>query len=291
MATFSAGTLQDAALAGLTPDDVRGPRFIRLTRNLYADPAAVQSHLGYCRALNRILPPEAAFCLATGARIQLLPLPFLFDDRFHVAVPAGQVVPSRPRLVGHALQLPPEHVVTVEGLRVTSAARTFLDLAIVLRETALIALGDAALHMGLTTADELSAVVAGANRRRGVVRARAVLDRLDARAESAPESMARIWAQDACLPDVTPQAVIRDEGGAFIARVDLLFEEYRVVVEYEGSHHRTAEQYAKDLTRRNKLAALGYLVVHLDASTLERGKAVRVMTAALGQRGWRPTTR
>jgi hypothetical protein len=292
MDRFTVGTLQEAAHAGLTADDVRGPRFVRLTRNLYADPAAVATLPQRCAALSRVLPEVAVFCHGTAACLHALPLPTLFaDDRIHVAVPAGTVVPNRANLVSHALLLPEGHVVDVDGVRVTSAARTFLDLAPALRETALIALGDAVLRTGLATADELGSVVASAARRRGVVRARSVLPRLDERAESPPESMTRVWSQDEHLPEVTPQAVIYDDNGAFVARVDLLYEEYKVVVEYEGSHHRTAEQYAQDLARRNKLVALGYLVVHLDASTLDRTKALRVITAALRQRGWVPQPR
>jgi hypothetical protein len=285
---FRVGTRPAAFLAGVTRDQLRGPRFERLGYNLYARNAAVTSVRDRCLALRQVLPDSAVFCLATAARLQALPLPTGYDERIHVAVPAGSVVPQRAELVSHALLLPDGHIVSVDGLRVTSAARTFLDLSTTLRETALIALGDAALRLQLATADELGSVVATAARRRGVVRARRVLPRLDGRAESPPESMTRVWSQDEDLPQVTPQAVIRDHNGAFVARVDLLYEEYKVVVEYEGSHHRTAEQYARDLARRNRLAALGYLVVHLDASTLDRAKAMRVITAALRQRGWVP---
>jgi hypothetical protein len=283
---FQLGRGSDAYAAGLTRAQLRSQRFVRPARDAYAVATSLDTLGDLCRTLQVVLPSAAAFCLATAARLLGLPLPFRFDDRIHVAVPAGEVVPHRPQLVGHALILPKQHVSLVAGLPVTCAARTFLDLAGLLDLDSLIALGDAALHMRLTTTDELSSVVATASRRRGVIRAREAAPRLDARAESPPESMARVWAQEAGLPEVTPQAVIRDDCGHFVARVDLLFDEYKVVVEYEGRHHRDAQQYAADLARRNRLSALGYLVVHLDASTLHRALAVDVMANALCRRGW-----
>jgi very-short-patch-repair endonuclease len=283
---FQRGRSRDAYAAGLTRARLRQPPYQRLAHDAYAVADRASSLPDLCSVFALLLPPTAAFCHATAARLYGLPLPLGYEERVHVAVPAGIVVPDRPQLVGHSLLLPDEHVSRVKGLRVTAPARTFLDLASSLGLSHLIALGDAALHLGVVTRDELSSMVATAARRRGVVRARQAVIRLDGRAESPPESWVRIWAEDAGLPQVTPQAVIGDGDGRFVARVDFLFEEYKVVVEYEGSHHRNAAQYGKDLARRNRLSALGYLVVHLEASTLNEATAVRLMSDALWRRGW-----
>jgi Protein of unknown function (DUF559) len=288
---FTGGRLSDACAQGVTRQQLRSGRYERIAHDLYVTTGTADGLADRCRALTHVLPAESVFCLGTAARLLGLPLPVGFDERRHAAVPAGAVVPRRPQLVTHALQLPAEHLAVVDGLTVTSAARTFLDLAPSLNDPALVALGDAALHTGAATVDDLAAVLAGASRRRGVVRARRVADRLDGRAESAPESLARVWLQDADLPEAIPQAVVLDPHGGFVARVDLLVEAYRVVVEYEGAHHRDVEQYGRDLARRNRLQALGYLVVHLDATTLRRDTVVALVTVALRQHGWVPTPR
>ena len=60
----------------------------------------------------------------------------------------------------------------VGGLRVSSGARTFLDLALVLPPHELVAVGDALLRTGRMDAAELAARLAEADRVTGVVRAR-----------------------------------------------------------------------------------------------------------------------
>lgn len=289
MDSFTGGRVAWARTSGITRQQLRGPGFDRLAHDLYVPAGRVDSLAARCTAFAQVLPAETVFCHATAARLLGLPLPAGFDPAVHVAVPAGAVVPSRPELVTHRLILPSGHVSMVGPVRVTSGARTFVDLAVPLRDPALIALGDAALHCGLTTVDELASVVEGAMRRRGVLRARRAMARLDGRAESAPESLVRVWIQDAGLPELTPQAVVYDRVGRFVARVDLLIEEYQIVVEYEGAHHRDREQYGRDLQRRNQLEALGFLVVHLDATTLTSRLVLRAVTAALRQRGWAPS--
>lgn len=289
MSTFSGGRVSDAERRGVSRHRLRTGAFDRLAHDLYVPAGTTASLLDQCRALAHVLPPDHAYCFGTAARLEGLPLPTAFDDRIHVAVPAGHVVPNRPELVTHTLLLPPAHVTVIDGVRVTTPPRTFLDLAVRLRETALVALGDAALHLGVVTHEELMAVVDGAVRRRGVVMARCAVRRLDGRAESPPESMTRVWLEDARLPFATPQAVIVDRAGGFVARVDLLIESYRIVIEYEGAYHRDRDQYGRDLSRRNQLEALGYLVVHLDATMLRRDTVVAIVTAALRQRGWTPS--
>jgi very-short-patch-repair endonuclease len=283
---FDGGRVSWAEAAGVARHRLRTQRYQRLAHDLYVPAGSAVTTTQRCAAFARVLPAEAVFCLGTAARLLGLPLPGGFDAELHAAVPAGAVVPERPELVTHGLLLPAGHVVVVDGVRATSAARTYVDLAAHLGDPALVALGDAALHRALTTEPELDTLLAGAAGRRGVVRARRARARLDRRAESAPESLVRVWLADARFPPAIPQVVVRNEFGAFVARVDLLIEEYGVVVEYEGEHHRDRERYGRDLARRNRLQALGLLVVHLDATTLSRPRVETVVGEALRSRGW-----
>lgn len=57
----------------------------------------------------------------------------------------------------------------------------------------------------------------------------------DGRAESVGESWLRVALADFGLPAPLPQAEIRDERGVLVARVDFLFEQYGVIVEFDGA--------------------------------------------------------
>jgi hypothetical protein len=246
-----------------------------------------------CRAIAVGLPEQHAFSHVTAAALLGLPLPLGIDtDDIHVSVPAGFIVPDHHHLTCHGLWLPADHVRVVLGVKCLSAARCFLDLATMLRYEQLVALGDHAIRQALTTPDELASLISIASRRRGVVAARRAVDLLDPRAESPPESVTRVWLVEAGLPEITPQAVIRDSLGAFVARVDLCIEEFMIVIEYQGAYHRDAAIFAADIQRRRRLRALGYLVVEIEADQLRnRLGVVLAVVEALRERGWSGTPR
>ena len=56
--------------------------------------------------------------------------------------------------------------------------------------------------------------------------------------------------------------------GRFVARVDMLFREERLVVEYQGDYHRDPEQWRRDEMRRAELESLGYRVTYVTAADL-----------------------
>ena len=87
------------------------------------------------------------------------------------------------------------------------------------------------------------------------------------------------------LPAPTPQYVIRSTDGHFIARGDLVFEDERIVIEYDGEYHLTPEQQAKDADRRHRLMLEGWLVVTITRRDLrDPRRAVRKVNDALHQR-------
>jgi len=77
---------------------------------------------------------------------------------------------------------------------------------------------------------------------------------LDARSESAWESIMRVLHQAAEIP-VTPQQEIFDERGRFVARVDLRIDGTRRIHEYDGAGHRDADVHEHDLERDRALIA------------------------------------
>ncbi|MFD3592889.1 DUF559 domain-containing protein [Nocardia sp. NPDC058640] len=65
--------------------------------------------------------------------------------------------------------------------------------------------------------------------------------------------------------------MVRTDSHAFIARLDMGWERYRVAVEYDGAHHWTdPTQRTRDIDRHHALADHGWQVIRADATLLHR---------------------
>lgn len=181
--------------------------------------------------------------------------------------------------------LPPSHITHVDGLNVTTASRTFVDLAADLPLSVVVAFGDYALRHDLATAESIATCLADCVGNRGTRRARQAASLLDARAESPRESILRITLIEAGLPAPVPQYVVTRANGTFVARLDLAYVEERIAIEYDGGHHLTPVQQAKDADRRHELTIEGWLIVTVTSLDLRhRGRAPRKVSQALQQR-------
>ncbi len=266
------------------------PPRTRISHGLYLVDALPDQVDRRCRTLACVLPSDAAFSHWTAAA--LLGVPSRNCPSIHVVLAPRIVLPQRRELVVHGRALLPEDIDEIDGVRVTSGARLYVDLAEYLTPAELVAVGDAALRLGLTDADALSRRVVAAAGRRGVARARDCLPRLDARAQSAPESVVRYWLNSHDLPPVTPQLPISDEHGRVVAHADLGYEEWRVLVEYEGRQHGAGEQFDRDVERYSRMAAQGWLVIRFGREHLRRPQVmIQRVRQALLSRGWRPPPR
>ena len=228
--------------------------------------------LAKCAAASLVLPEGAAFSGLTAVQLLGLPLPRGAAWQrlpIEVTVPPG---PNRPRRRGLQVRrslLLPHETATASGLPVTTAARTFIDLAERAGETYLIVIGDAMLRMGLETPVTLAAAIEEAAGRRGIVTARQALPRLDGRSKSPPESELRVRIVDAGMPCPVPNADIYDDLGCWIATTDLLCVKAKVAIEYEGERHRDAKQFERDLARDQLLSRAGYHVLRAGSRDLK----------------------
>ncbi len=146
-----------------------------------------------------------------------------------------------------------------ETRRVTSPRRTVLDCARYLPFGEALAIGDSALRSGKVQAD-LLAKDAHALRGPGRRRAMRVVASLDARAESALESMLRARVVEAGLTGFVPQHQIRVPG--FSARVDLANPFLRIVLEADSfAFHGTRAALRRDCRRYVNLARLGWVLL------------------------------
>ncbi|HEY0126609.1 MAG TPA: DUF559 domain-containing protein, partial [Blastococcus sp.] len=233
------------------------------------------------------LPDDAAFSHATAAG--LLGAAIDSPRRPHVALTPRRVLPQREEIVVHSRRLEAADVMDHDGLRLTSGAQTFLDLAPRFRPEELVAIGDALLRSHHMTARSLDERLARADRVRGVVRARACAPLLSPLAMSRPESIVRYWLATSPLPDPTPQVPVRDRWGRVVAHGDLGYPDWRLLLEYEGLQHADRDQFGRDVDRYSLMAADGWLVLRFANRHIQGPTAIVERTErALVSRGWRP---
>lgn len=164
----------------------------------------------------------------------------------------------------HAAMLPASHVGTDIGMRLTTPARTVVDLARTLSFRDSVVAADSALHRKLTTKDELFAVAAECARHTGIGRAAEVIAFADGRAESALESIARVAFKDTGIPPPDLQVWL-GRGAEPIGRVDFYWEEYATIAEVDGGlKYADPERARAQLKRDAALRAQGFEVVHFD---------------------------
>ena len=125
-------------------------------------------------------------------------------------------------------------IIDVDGVLVTSPARTVVDLARTAARIPAIAVGDAALHAKLCSPDDLANELDLIDGMTGCREARRVVAEMNGLAESVLESRSRIELVDAGLPMPKLQVIIYDSRGRIIARVDLYWEDDRLCGEADG---------------------------------------------------------
>lgn len=179
----------------------------------------------------------------------------------------GRTPSAYPGLAVQVAGLPAEDVCSLDGVLVTSLARTVADRARTSSFRAGVVTADAALRAGLER-QALQDVLDRCRRWPGKLRAVEVAKFADPRAESVLESISRVFARERDLPVPIPQAEIRDDMGRFVARTDLLWDEQRVAGEADGDVKYTDPYESKGETpllsekrRQEDIEAQGLLVV------------------------------
>lgn len=182
-----------------------------------------------------------------------------------LVVPRPAQIRPRPGVVVKRGRLPLEDRTTAFGLPVTSPKRTCFDL---LRGTDLaeaVVAGDAMLHAGLVTTEEMRGYLASRAGWPRVRQARRALSLCDPGAESPMETRLRlIWACDG-RPRPTVNVAVFDRSGVFLGRPDLLDEDAGVAGEFDGGGHRDPDRHASDNRREHRLERAGLIVIRFCA--------------------------
>ena len=217
--------------------------------------------------------PGAVVSHVSAAVLNDVPVPYADLSKVHLTRDREGGGRTRRWVQVHGARLLEQEVTTVDGIAVTTPARTFVDLARTLPTRTSVAAGDAILRSGVSL-EVLQEAVERAARRHGIAAARRALRLLDARAESAGESVSRVLMAERGLPAPDPQLVVRNDRGEFVARVDFAWPALGVIGEFDGrlKYGRTldpdedrdrdaAEVLWSEKQREDQLRRLGWQVV------------------------------
>lgn len=160
-----------------------------------------------------------------------------------------------------------DEIIVVNGMRVTTPARTALDLARRCRLGVAVAAIDALVQATDVKMADVELLVDRYRGRRGMKAARVALDLVDGGAQSPKETWLRLLLISAGFPRPRTQIPVCNEWGWARAYLDMGWEDLKVAAEYEGDQHQTLRyHYVKDIRRLEELERrYGWIVVRVVA--------------------------
>ncbi len=209
--------------------------------------------------------------------------------------PVELTVPRSRRRAGpgiiHRHPLSKADVTTIEGIPVTTPARTLIDLASVARRDALEEALDDALRRGMVSLPHLRRRMAAVARpgRKGVAVMRQLIDARNpsvAVPDSVFERRLLRLLRRGSWPAPVLQYRIYDERG-LVGTVDFAYPDARLAIEADGYRwHSGRVRWDHDRGRRNRLTLLGWRVIHVTWTDLTRRPAATadLIRAALSER-------
>jgi hypothetical protein len=168
-----------------------------------------------------------------------------WPDLVHVTVPPASGSRHSGKVRRHAAVLHGGSVTTRCGFRVTTPARTAVDLARGRGFRVAVVTLDRALRFGDASKDELIGVLSGCAGWPGASAAKRAVAFADARSESVGESVSRVvLAEQGLAPDDLQHQLFSARG--FVGRSDFWWEAARTVGEFDGKVKYGAFDPAKD---------------------------------------------
>jgi hypothetical protein len=244
---------------------VAAGRLHRLHRGVYAVGHTILTERGRWMAAVLAYGGDAALCHASAAA--------LWDIRrsnamwIDVAVPTAAGRAKRPGIRIHRVRtLLPDEVIEHQGIRVTTPARTVLDLAATLSRDRLERLLDRTEILRLTDYPALDAIARAHPGHRGAGQLRAAV------AEYLAGAMTRSDLEELfleiCRRHGLPDPVVNGDLNGF--EVDVLFAEQRLIVEIDSwRYHRTRRAFDADRARDAHHLRHGYRTVRFTDRQLE----------------------
>lgn len=181
-----------------------------------------------------------------------------------------------PGIVMHSDSLADSEVGVVNGIPVTTPARTAYDLGRQRGMTTAVIRLDALMQATGLKPGQIAAVADRHRGARGIVALREAIDLCEPGAESPQETRTRLVLTAANLRPTHTQIEVYDEY-EFVARIDMGYPEWKVGVEYDGAQHWTDPDVRnRDIERLAKLEALGWRIIRVNADMLRYRRYVIV---------------
>jgi hypothetical protein len=274
-------TFDSARASGVTDNRLRRKDVVHVGRGLYR-PSDWSFELEAAARVLSAASPGAWISHATAARLrcQLLP-PWLADStELHLSKPRSLPSVRRKGVFGHTLLARDDEVESVEGIRISTRSRTWLDMARTLPLRDLVCMGDQLVRIprvdfeGRTlpydTMNGLRSLVGHHPNLQGIVRAREALELMRVGSDSGPESLLRLAMADAGLPEPELQLRLR-AGDALSPTADLGYRHRRIAIQYDGGHHLLDAQILSDKRRDKAFDSAGWTVLLFDKTDLADG--------------------
>lgn len=245
-------------LAGVSPSPAQHAMVAHLSRpGSTVSHLAAALHLGYLDAA----PPRPDLTVAPGS-----------SGRSPVATI-------------HRLHLPPDHVVVVRALPVTTPARTLIDCSTALGPRRLQHLVDAAMHRGSTTPRSVDAALGDVhhltNGQRMALLAALEVWRPTIRPGSIAEARLLRQLADWGIEAPARQVPILDHDGEIIGRADVGWPDRRCGIEYDGAEWHGPSRWANDEQRHGRIVAMGWRLLRTSAPDLAPGSDLRRRVLAM----------
>lgn len=172
-----------------------------------------------------------------------------------------------------------DEVQVVSGLPVTTPARTALDIACRYPRGRAIAAIDALTRATDAKVADIELIAARYRGRRGIDAARRAIALVDSGAESPRETWLRLLMLANGYPAPTTQIPVHDSHGVLVAVIDMGWEDLKIGLDYDGSHHRSALRFDRDIRRHEAVSDLGWIDLRVTTLDTEGGILSRVAAA------------
>ncbi|KIS26733.1 hypothetical protein TV39_15030 [Arthrobacter sp. SPG23] len=289
-------TVHEARAASLSAARLRSSDLATAGRLLYLPTGWEFELRGLARALSAATPGAWISHLTAATLLGLWLPPWYRGCReLHLSKPKALPPVRRAGVVGHTVLAFEDEVMVMDGIRISTPARTWLDLARPLPLEDLVAVGDQLVRRPRpelegrrepwATLPQLHAMMARHPKLKGIVKARKAAELIRPGADSAPETLLRLALTAIGLPEPELQVQIIPQD-PYSPAADLGYRKQRVAIQYDGGHHLSREQQTRDNRRDEAFNSAGWRYFKFNANDLAddfRRAACKVRLALQGR--------
>jgi hypothetical protein len=294
-------TWQEAFDAGISRQRWRHPTLDSPSRGIRNPDTGGTTNLQEMVRPFTVVTPFSAASHATAFVLWEFPgfLPGTNKPTIHISRPDSMAIPRRKGVTGHVGQFFDDEIANLNGLLITSRARTWLDCSRKMTIDEITVVADHLLRLPrprfegrsepFCTMEELEDMLDRHKGTPGIRKARLALEQARVGSDSAPETRLRLALVRTGLPE--PEVNVPTELGFGVVRQpDLGYREHRVAVEYEGEGHSDPAQIVRDIEREEDFSRAGWTLVRISKRHManEAGSAIAKVRSALIDRGWSP---